>query len=176
METRTIKMLSDGRTVELKPQGFGGMAAARVLVGDRDMGTVTRNQVTDAPSGAPTEIAKALYVRGLGSIGLIATEAEAVEAVFTEIDATPEAAAAQLWTERASLIDAIRGAEDQGEADFEAAWARELEDEAFAARSKADEHRAKAMRDLATFDAAHPEIIAEIEAEKEAAVERNTWN
>ena len=109
------------------------------------------------------------------SIGLDDANAQLVREAITAFQATyqhsPEGQRAALRKERRDLQDEIAGMWDAWEAAREKAFAQDTG----AGWDKVREYEAKAEAAkavLAAFDAAHPDIIAEITKEKDAATER----
>lgn len=104
-----------------------------------------------------------------------ATLLEAIEAANRAYTQTDDGRQEALRRERERLVSDYRGAtEDQADA-YERAHARE-DVLAWDVRRSWDGRIAEARAALAAFDAAHPEIVEEIRAEKQAAAERHRWD
>lgn len=109
-------------------------------------------------------------------VGLSKTEAERIDREYKGwLDSLPGEVKSRLHSRRDYLADGIRTALDE---------VRYKRDRWFESECKrgpladyeADECVVKARRELAEFDAAHPEIVAEIKARKAADAERHMWD
>lgn len=94
------------------------------------------------------------------------------------IAATPEAIAKRLRAERDALVRQLPSDRDAEDA-FDTQWARGNEREAFAAKETAlsanASKRAEVLSMIAEFDASHPEVKAEIDAEREQRTDTAMW-
>lgn len=101
-------------------------------------------------------------------LGLTTAEAEAIEAAFRA------ACAPSLRDQRSALSLKLQGLRDDQTAAFERGHASDGS-AAYAAAQAFDGRIAEAERALEAFDAEHPEVMAEIRAEKAERAARNTW-
>lgn len=108
---------------------------------------------------------------GKVTVGLTADDMAAYAAACVE---DPNAARKALEIECRALVATIAGLYDDQSAAYERAHARQ-DPRAMAIRARYDAPIAEAEAALASFDAAHPEIIAAIKAERAEATERNKW-
>ena len=99
----------------------------------------------------------------------------ALAGMTRQIAATPEATRKRLRDDRQRLVDRIGGLMDQMRDDANKAWARGDEAGWATANKTGDQGIAQAQRDLADWDAAHPEIKAEIDRERQEQAERALW-
>lgn len=125
----------------------------------------------------PVTIGESVVVAQIGHIGLTQARLDLVNAMIAEcqaeIDADPKVNERKLMQQRGALADAvgyiIGAAHEEHMRNVERGWSR------VSARDyDAEESVARAL--LAEFDAAHPEIIAAIEAERSRRVESAMWN
>ena len=119
-----------------------------------------------------------VLTNGKTAIGLTATEAAILEQARENVAMRHAASSAgrleALLTERRSLVAEVRGLEDEAAARKAAAF--DAADERYwIARADDDTVIAAARVALATFDAAHPEVIEHLRREHGARVERNAW-
>lgn len=132
-----------------------------------------------SPAARPlcAEAAKEGYVAGVtgpknGMVFLFAEELAAYEAAVERWNATPERVEANLRDQRESLCISIRAIEDQEAYEKERAWERGQEMRGVTDSEEYKANKAAAWQALRDFNAAHPEIIAGINAEKEEAHQR----
>lgn len=104
-----------------------------------------------------------------GRLAEIILSADEAEMIAAAIEASPrQLTAADLRAHRSSLVAAAQRDESAGERE----WERE-DEQGWARAQAAEATRCEAARKaLAEFDAAHPEIVAEIKAARAAAIER----
>lgn len=101
--------------------------------------------------------------------GLTGEEIAAIETAKAAMASKPDA----LVSERTALVDALNAAHEIESARRDAAW--EAEDEASAMTRDASAI-AKAQAALDAFDAAHPEIIAQIKRERIERTAQHMWD
>jgi len=146
--------------------GFGGANWCAELDGHIE------GRVYAPSTNIPVEARKAGIVAAIGRVALSVERYKALLAEAARLEAEYAKSPAALKTKRERLCNALRGsledARDAREAAFEADCVHGLPGYDTPAVSEAQQA-------LAAFDAAHPEIVAAIEAEKEAAAARNRW-
>jgi len=162
LETKT----PSGKPVEIRISTYCGMASLSAKVaGKRFDGQLIAKR--GLPGGA---------THCIGQVCLSAEEAARVaEAVAAYEVADPEIAAARLRSQREAIVSRIAAAREAAEHAREQAWER-ADDRGGVSENEYDARAKAAHIDLAAFDAEHPEVVARVEAEKKAAVERNLWN
>jgi hypothetical protein len=142
----------------------------KVAVSQRmyDISTMLRKGQT-APAGVTNVIGRVCFTAPEAT-----TIRAALDAQQAEIDKEPRVAEQKLRDKRRSLLDAIRGWEDEAESATNRAWSRGEEAEAFCgAKVITARAEAKTARQaLADFDAANPQVIATIERERSEDADR----
>lgn len=119
------------------------------------------------------------YVASLKNpVGVYAHEAEILMAAMAEASANnPEHEARRLRDQRERLVREINGIRSDARADIRGAWDYEGDiGAAYRAEAEAEKRASALEAELAEFDAQHPEVLAEIEAERAASAARNQWN
>jgi hypothetical protein len=138
------------------------------------------NQVTGhgllMPLSSPRNGATHYISIGKAGVGFTAEEAATIEqaqaAAEEAYEQQPERIAQRLRNRREQLALAVLGAEDEAAAAFNRAWDRGDEGGAFRSRSEWEKTASERREALSAFDAEHPEVIATIRAEKDAAARR----
>jgi len=170
MSTKTIltKTLRDGRkaTVTIGDSGGRVCLTARI-VGAGPLGSHA-GPTHEATGGAPAGY------RAVGKLALTPDEADAVDAAYrAAVAALPR----DLRVERDTLVSRINAAEAVWADDRADAWDRFDGGGNPLRHDAANEARITERRDaLATFDAEHPEIVAEVATETRAMVQRAIEN
>ena len=170
MNTETIltKTLRDGRkaTVTIGDSGGRVCLTARII-GAGPLGSHA-GPTHEATGGAPAGY------RAVGKLALTPDEADAVDAAYrAAVAALPR----DLRVERDTLVSRINAAEAVWADDRAAAWDRFDGGGNPFRHDAANEARITERRDaLATFDAEHPEIVAEVATETRAMVQRAIEN
>jgi hypothetical protein len=130
-----------------------------------------------APTPPPADRREAFAAKGYTSVvGRVALTAEETAAVLAALEAlrspAPEGpAATDPIAARRDLAETLAGLREEDRARRERAWEREDEAGAFRTSPKLAAQIAAAETALADFDAAHPEVLAAIDAAEAAAVE-----
>lgn len=158
MSTAVItKSLKSGQTLE-------------VMIGKGNRPEVLIDGET-ACAGLPEELRKPQgdVTHHIGrKVGFTADETAAIMAAYRA--ANPPT----LREQRGALVNELRGLQDNQDADYE----RGHESDGSAAHAAARKWDAKieaARQAVADFDAAHPEVMEEVAAEKAERVQRNRW-
>ena len=177
------KTSRDGRAIEIKAHlSTDGHITAEGLVAGKSTG---RQYGISRLTDAARRKLPALYTHAVGQVVLTDAEAAQVQAALDRLSAEWRASEAgqraALVAERQDLAREIRHLLDEGEDRAERYHATGSGDGHEHAIRAEYERKAEAARvKLAAFDAAHPEIIAALRAEREAAAaesaERNRWN
>jgi hypothetical protein len=174
---RFVKRLRDGRrtaTVTAAADACGRVVLTVTIEGERDQKAGVVREIPERLRPA------ADHTHAIGNLAVTSVEAEAVRALGAaaqgRYNATPEGAALRLRAERQRLVDAmtaagraaedIRGAAQDGDDD---GLDRHYRTGAHDRVEKA--YRAASVR-LEEFDTAHPEVVAEIRAQRDADVRR----
>lgn len=171
------KQTGDGRAVEV----FGGEYLDQAIIrrvtinGEAIKGPSGNVYSLPKPQGAATH-----YIHGKPPIGLTTTEAEqiinALASLQGVIDATksPAAEGSDLRNQRRDLVAQYHGLCDEQEYQFEQAHAQQ-DATAWNIKASYEPQIAAALHAIRDFDAAHPEVLAQIKAEEAESVERNRW-
>jgi hypothetical protein len=172
---KIVERTTGGHTVEILVYGYAGKPIVESYVDGK------QDHCQGAPGPIPAgkeDVAKAKgYTSTVGRVALTAEETEAVRealaAVAAEIEAETLAAdpLTHLKSRRRALAEDLAGLREEDRHRREAAWEREDEAGAFRTSPKLAVQIAAAETALADFDAAHPEVLASIEAAEAAAVE-----
>lgn len=113
---------------------------------------------------------------GRNMIALTADQAEILAAAFAEFEAAcPAIQAAALRSKRQDLALTVAGLLDEQHESGRLAMARAGAEGVYREPRNLTPQIEAARTALAEFDATHPEVIAEEEAEKKAATERAMW-
>ncbi|MER5649572.1 hypothetical protein [Streptosporangium sp. NPDC002524] len=161
------KTLSDGRTATITrhtPQPHDTIAISWDVSIDGTPYTSGNIHHRPKPDGKPGEVVKAI---GTGKV-LLLTDAEAAQ-LQAVLDVERQAAAPTPRSQRAELAAAVQAAYDQASSaradvqDNEAPWGPVTAAEG--AATAAEEA-------LEAFDAEHPDLVAELQAEEDKATER----
>jgi hypothetical protein len=100
---------------------------------------------------------------------------EVLDFEVVEAEVPAETDTERLRRQRRDLVATVRGMIDESDAVFEAAHARE-DARAWTIKAEADRKVDAAWQALAVFDAEHPEILRELQAETQANAERHMWD
>lgn len=171
------KQTTDGRAVVV----FGGEYLGEAIIRKVTINGVASKGISSNVYSLPQPQDVAThYIAGKPPVGLTTAEAEQIitelAALQAVIDATiaPVAAISNLRNERRDLIAQHAGLCDEQTYQFERAHA--LQDaNAWHIKASYDTQIATAEQSIVDFDAAHPEVLAAIEAERAESVERNRW-
>lgn len=181
--TALTKTSRDGRAIEIKAHlSADGHITAEALVAGKSAGH--QYGITRLPDAARRKL-PAGYTHAVGQVVLTEAEAAQVQTALDRLSAEWRASEAgqraALVAERQDLAREIRHLLEEGDYRAERYHATGAGDGHEHAIRAEYERRAEAARArLAEFDAAHPEIIAALRAEHEAAAAesaaRNMWN
>ncbi len=140
-----------------------GQTWSRVTVDDKHLGgcmvCIERNGKYPAPAVAALCLAT-------GKIGLLAGEAEIIEAEQARLMAEYRTSPAGLRSQREALLRKLSSRDEDAIARSAKAWDQEDEMGSVSIISKHETARAALVAEIDEFDAAHPEIIASLRAEK----------
>lgn len=171
------KQTSDGRAVVVFGGEYLGEAIIRrVTIGAETIRGISSNVYSmPKPQGAATH-----YIAGKPPVGLTSAEADQIIAALATLQAiintakAPVAAVSNLSNERRDLVAQHAGLCDEQSYQFERAHAQQNEN-AWNIKASYEPKIEAAEAAIAAFDAAHPEILAEIKTEEADSVERNRW-
>jgi len=172
------RQLSDGRWLEVGGRADEGRWYATAYIDGREVSDTGRTPLDEISAAQAARLPTA-FRDGyrIGAVALTRAEGEqiraAAEAARAAWDASPAGQHAKLVAERRWLADCLAGAREAAAFHAERAWERG-DEEAAVIREDAAVRAARA--ELLAFDARHPEIVAEIEAERSARAARSVWN
>jgi hypothetical protein len=163
------KTLRDGRTATVTP--IAGTGFVRAAIGGKEVYSGTLAVAPKLPN-IPAEM-----TRRAGPVLLTEAEYDQIRAIqaaaWQAWLATPEGRAADLKAQRESLLRALNAAGDAWTSGRADAQDNDSMDAYYAGQDAQDQAAITAAeRALADFDAAHPEIAAEIRRQREADVAR----
>jgi hypothetical protein len=163
------KTLTDGRTaiVIIEPAPGGGVLAAVARVDGVELGSHCgpHHLAPNMPDG---------YVAAIGRLLLTAEEAAQMEAAYRAAEAAqPADPLTGLLAERERLVAAVEGYTDQWTDDRSATFHAGDHPNPFAADARNEQLINDAEAALVAFDAAHPEVVAAVRAERDAAMRRH---
>jgi len=172
------RQLGDGRWLEVGGRADEGSWYAAAYIDGREVSDTARTPL-DEISAAQAERLPAAFRGGyrIGPVALTRAEGEqiraAAEAARAAWEASPAGQHAKLVAERRWLADCLAGAREEAAFRADRAWERG-DEEAGVDREDAAVRAARA--ELLAFDARHPEIVAELQAERAERAERSAWN
>ncbi len=156
---------SNGQQVEVRY--VGGLYQVQSYLDGKLMGTGFTT------FGRPKVIAGKSYVASIGKIALTREQHDSIRAAVKVIElSTPEGQMAALREERRRLVADIRAILHGTEVARERAFSEDL---GRIPDYDSPEYRLAEAR-LAEFDAAHPEVLAAIKAEREAERKAHEWD
>lgn len=164
----------------------GGRVDARVrFAGDHGISVDTFVTVGSRPEIRDHWVSYQREVNGTRIVGFFAKSKLALtEAEGTVFSAASEVAQRELLPDyqlrsdrrvRKSLVQSLNGAYADRDAEYERLYARE-DERAYAVKYAPNVSIEAARQALAAFDAAHPEVLAAIEADRKETVERHMWD
>jgi hypothetical protein len=133
---------------------------------------------TDATVLGPGKLNKSVtangrtYTHRIGNVGILAEELPAIESALAQANHEAAQSPAGLREQRLTLVAKIAGALDETEAARERAYNRDI---GGIPSYDSPKYRA-AKQALAEFDAAHPEIKAALERERQESIKRHMWD
>ena len=164
---------SNGSAIEITAQvGFDGPMVVAKIDGKETGSTYSLDRLP-----APVKAGANLVVASIGKVGLTEERYQAVREMFSaarrEWANTPDG----LRARREALLEKIADARHE----MDSTHRRRVEQASATGvvppqtLSRAEIRERNAVAALAEFDVQHPEIVASIEAERDAATERNMW-
>ena len=166
LQTVVSRMSKDGsKSLKITVRQDGQGVSIDTFINDRKTGSFF---LLPRTGRLPANLLALGYVAEIGGIVVDRAEYQSLELAIAEIKASIVPVPLSLPSQREAHVAKLESA--LSESDFEStkAWEREDTNGAFARDARVEVAR-KALDD---FDAAHPEIIASIRAEKAAAVAR----
>lgn len=158
-QTIISRNTQSGLPVEIRIETEGDRRFANALVSGKSTG-----------SGIPGKLPKRVgdFTHIVGKVAITTAEYDLIIAAL-------RAPKTDLRSQRASLLATYQGLIEDAEAAFNHLHAQENTDAAYRAKADAEPKIAAALQAIRDFDAAHPEIVEAIKADKAETADRNRW-
>jgi hypothetical protein len=174
------RQLRDGRWLEVRGREEEGRWYAVAAIDGSEVASSSwapLDEISDAQAARlPAEFAGGYRI---GPVALTRAEGDKVRAAEVAAraawEASPAGQRAALVAERRALASRLAGAREAAAFHAERAWERG-DEAAGVARARDDAAVRAARAALMAFDAAHPEVVAALEAERAERAERSAWN
>lgn len=171
-QTVYSKTTRDGRTMEFKVKRYAGSThiISVYLAGKFfDSGSVLQLRKSPVP-GITHCVGKACFTTAEAEI--LTTALRAADEAYRQ---SPEGQAEALRNERRNITDEIDGLYEAAQGEFERLHAQE-DPTAWTVKNEMMANVEAARAKLVKFDQEHPEVVATLEAERKANVERHIWD